>query len=355
MQIKYNYLFNFSASYMGGGLKRLRAHTKWFDQNGGASFIIHPNCESLMYEFPNNRFFVVKISRLERLFNDCQYLEYIRNEIGEPKFYYSYGIPIYARFGEINWFHLSNVLPLNALNIPLSLIDKIFKMPVLGWKIRKNYINADIISAESSFSLSLINVREVEKLFLSVNGSDEELGCLEADYKQPKDHIATVVGTHKYKSVKDSYLVFEMLKQKESSLKLMIIGDEKALSKDLLEKKDVIIKGILKESEVIDCLRKTKYYISTTLIENSWNAASEGVLFADSSYLSNIGPHRELLLNVPFDSVKIPGMVSPLIYVNNGCMAALNLKTWEQIIADMIAKVNAMEGLHKSSPQPLVR
>ena len=38
-----NFLFNFSSSYSGGGLKRLLAFSEWFNKNGGANFIVHDN------------------------------------------------------------------------------------------------------------------------------------------------------------------------------------------------------------------------------------------------------------------------------------------------------------------------
>jgi hypothetical protein len=44
----------------------------------------------------------VAISRLSCLFDDWGYLQ----AIGRPELYYSYGIPLYRRFGRVNWFHL---------------------------------------------------------------------------------------------------------------------------------------------------------------------------------------------------------------------------------------------------------
>tara|TARA_B110000305_G_C19305016_1_gene571119 strand:+ start:757 stop:897 length:141 start_codon:yes stop_codon:yes gene_type:complete len=44
---KYNFLFNFAVTKTGGGLKRLHIYSKWFHENRGAYFIIHPECEFL--------------------------------------------------------------------------------------------------------------------------------------------------------------------------------------------------------------------------------------------------------------------------------------------------------------------
>lgn len=339
MQVKYKYLFNFSVSYMGGGFKRLYEYAKWFNENGGAWFIIHPRCKSLVKEFQNNHFFLVTQPGYQRIFNDCAYLSPIKKEIDSPDLYYSYGIPIYRKFGKVNWFHLSNILPLGMQGIPLSLFDRI-KLSYLGRQIKRNFQNMDIISAESNYSLSLFDRGEAEKLFLSVNGSDDELMYYQSGKAHEKDNIATVLGTQKYKLLKDSYHVFEMLREYNNQLKLVIIGNLKGIPEDLRTNRNVIIKGMLTRQEVVKWLKKTKYYISTTCIENSYNASSEGVLFADESYISDIGPHRELLMNTAINYVSIPKMQQPIIHVKNKNVLATNLKTWDQINVDMINKTN---------------
>jgi hypothetical protein len=332
------FLFNFSVSYSGGGFKRLYAYAKWFNENGGAWFIIHPRCESLIKEFQNNHVFLVRQPRYQRIFNDCGYLNAIGKEIGQPDLYYSYGIPIYVRFGRVNWFHLSNVLPLGSQGIPLPLFDRL-RLGYLGWRINHNFKNADLISAESNYSLGLIGVKQTEKFFLSVNGSNDELAYLQNKYSQKKDNIATVLGTYSYKALRDSYHVFEMLRKRDSELRFMIIGNERAIPKDLRHNKNIIVTGVLQRGDVIERLRKTKYYISTTRIENSYNAASEGVFFADESYISDIGPHRELLMNMPFDQISVPNMSRPVLHVKKENISGANLKTWEDVITEMIRTV----------------
>jgi hypothetical protein len=179
MKLGNRFLFNFAASYSGGGYKRLYEYANWFNANGGAWFVIHPHCAHLEGTFANNRFFVARQSRFQRLYNDCGYLEAIGRELGRPELYYSYGIPLYSRFGRMNWFHLSNVLPLTTRGIPLSVVDRLAS-GYLGWKIRRGFPMADVISAESNNSLDLIDASESERLFLSVNGSDDELANLKS-------------------------------------------------------------------------------------------------------------------------------------------------------------------------------
>jgi glycosyltransferase involved in cell wall biosynthesis len=262
----------------------------------------------------------------------------MRKNIGQPEFYYSYGIPIYSRVGKINWFHLSNALPLGTQGIPLTLFDRL-KLNFLGWRMNQNFNNADIISAESNASLKLFAAEQTEKLFVSGNGCDDELSYLKNEDAQTKDDLATVVGTYKYKALNDSYHVFEMLRKKNSALKLMIIGDEKPVPRSLRHNKNVIISGVLPRADVMESLKRSKYYISTTYIENSYNAASEGIFSADESYISDIGPHRELLENIPFERISIPNMTRPILHIKRQDTSGVNLKTWDVIIKEMLGRI----------------
>src|ERR1035437_8312518 len=330
-------LFNFAVSYSGGGFKRLYEYANWFNAHGGASFIIHPRCESVIEDFPNNRFYVVDQPRYRRGFNDCGYLATIKKDMGQPELYYSYGIPIYGRLSEINWFHLSNVLPFSSRGVHLPPLSRL-KAGCLGWRFTRALANADVISAESIWSLDLLDAKHVHKRFLSVNGSDDELAYLQNAASCEKDNIATVLGTHTYKAIEDSYSVFEMLKQRNSDLKLVIIGNEATIPQVMRRNSDVIAVGVLRRAVVMEWLRKTKYYISTTRIENSYNAAAEGVFFADESYISDIGPHRELLKNERFNRIVVPAMSRPLLHVHKEHLSGLNLKRWDEIIGEMMRK-----------------
>jgi hypothetical protein len=339
MNISNKYLFNFSASYSGGGLKRLYEYAKWFDGNGGAWFVIHENCDHLRSQFSRNRFFVIKQTSLGRLLNDCAYLKSIKAETGEPQLYYSYGIPIYTRIGAVNWFHLSNVLTLHHRNIPLPLI-LLLKQKYLGHRINENLKNADIISAESNYSLGFIDAKRYGNLFATVNGSDDELMEIRAGGARHTESIAVVVGTNSHKALDDSVSVFEALRSSDQALKLHVIGNEKyiprALLSNLLSNPRVVIRGILPRPDVVSCLRQARYYLSTTLIENSYNAASEGIFLAEESYISDIGPHRELLANERFDEVSVPGLRRRMLHVTRSGLKGVNLKTWDAVIMEML-------------------
>ena len=347
MPIKNNYLFNFSVSHSGGGYKRLYAYSKFFNAKGGAYFILHPNCKNIALEFKKNKYFFAKQSSLNRLLNDCFYLSDIINNIESLRFYYSYGIPIYCKIANVNWFHISNVLPLASEGIPISLFDCI-KMRFLGNRIRANFLNADVISAESNYSLSLINNKFKEKLFLSVNGSNDELAFFKEENLKNKIDIAVILGTYKYKSILESFYIFKMLQETQCpNLKLIIIGDLNNIPKNIANHKDVIVKGFISRKDLINYLKKAKYYISTTYIENSYNAASEGIFLADESYISDIGPHRELLLGMPFNKIFIKNISRFILHVKKKNITSVNTKVWETIINEMLVKFKQLNIIRK--------
>jgi hypothetical protein len=176
-------------------------------------------------------------------------------------------------------------------------------------------------------------------MILSVNGSDDELAYVRTPDIHEKDDIATVLGTHGYKMLENSYRVFEMLRRVKSQLKLVIIGDEKGIPPQIRQQPSVSVKGVSKRPDVMEILKKSKYYISTTLIENSYNAASEGVFCAEESFISDIGPHRELLDGMRLERVSVPGVHRPLLHVRRADLTAVNLKSWNDVIVDMISHV----------------
>jgi hypothetical protein len=46
----------------------------------------------------------------------------------------------------------------------------------------------------------------------------------------------------------------------------------------------------------------------------------------------------ELLMNVQFETVLIPGVSKPLLHVNRRNLTGANLKDWETVIIEMIAR-----------------
>ena len=336
---RHHYLFNFSVSWSGGGYKRLYEYARLFHTRGGAWFVAHPTCRSLADEFPNNRFFFPNQPRYQRLYDDCGYLRPIVDVMGMPALYYSYGIPLYWRVGRLNWFHLSNVLALTTRGIPLNLMLRL-KIGHVGRATRRGFQWADVISAESRHSLSLIPREHEAKLFLSVNGSDDELQALANPNAVATDNaLATMVGTHVYKGLDDGVRIFEMLRVRRPDLRLHIIGNQGTVPRAVQNHPGVTLCGTLPRSEVIDMLARSRFYLSMTHVENSWNAASEGIFLAAESYLSGIEPHRELLRTLPVSEVPVPGVRRTVLHVTRGTLTGVNLSSWETIVDELDSRV----------------
>jgi hypothetical protein len=112
VRLEHDILFNFAASPVGAGLKRLYEYARWFDAHGGARFIIHPRCESLRREFNRNEFVIARQSSASRILRGVQAVRDVQRTIGTPDCYYAFGIPLHGRVGRVNWCHVSNVLTL---------------------------------------------------------------------------------------------------------------------------------------------------------------------------------------------------------------------------------------------------
>jgi len=340
-------LFNFAASPVGGGLKRLYEYARGFDANGGARFIIHPACRHLQREFPRNHFVIARQSSASRIVRGVLAVHEITRTQGAPDCYYAYGIPLRGKVGRINWFHLSNVLPLAWRTVPLPLRMRL-RFRILGGQILAGLPFADVISAESSASLSLFDPVYRDRLFQSVNGSDEALSAAAADSNE-RQAVAVVVGTYPYKALDESCRVFDELRKAAPQLRLVIFGDQAGVPRAIRNRRDVVVKGNRPHAEVMRELHRAKYYISTTLIENSSNAAAEGVFFAEESYVSDIGPHRELLTGLSHERVMLGETLRPLLHVRRRELTVANVKSWAQIITEMNQHIDRALQLRSSA------
>lgn len=343
MQVEFPFLFNFAASYSQGGYKRLHEYARWFDHHGGAWFAIHPRCEHLRARFPGNSYFTVARSHFRRLFDDSSYLDEIGRTIGQPELYYAYGIPLYRRFGRMNWFHLQNVLTVGTHDVPLSVPLRL-KMRLLARRFRRGFAFADIISAESQYSLGLFESPAASRKVLSVNGNDDELAQLGERVRRLPDDLATAIGTISYKALDDTFVMFRGLQERNPGLQLVIIGEPKHVPGWLRRRSEVIVRGTLERQAVIDILRRSRFYLSATHVENSYNGAAEGAFLAAESFISDIPPHRELLHGESFQAVPIAGLSRPFLHVHRERLEGVNLKSWHAIITEMIAAVRGGQG-----------
>ena len=332
-------LFNFSASRAGGGLKRLQEFSRWCDAHGGAAFIIHENCRDLVERFPANRYFVTSHSPIGRLFDDVSYLDPILAEAGDLHLYYAYGIPVYRRVARVNWFHLSNVIPFNIGRVPLPAIDYV-RQPLLAWLYRRGLQRADVVAAESAASLVCFRSVDPARHFVSVNGSDDELAHAATLRGTDPDNTAVVVGTYKYKAIEDSFSVFEALRAANSALEMIVIGVVEQVPERLRKTPGATFTGVLPRSEVVKYLARASYYISTTKLENSYNAAAEGIFLARESLVSDIPPHRELLGDQPHELITLPDVRTPLFRVHRNNLSTARLKTWDQVVMEILQRAD---------------
>jgi glycosyltransferase involved in cell wall biosynthesis len=343
MPVEYPFLFNFAASYSQGGYKRLHEYARWFDRHGGAWFAIHPRCEHLRSLFPGNSYFTIARSHVRRLLDDFSYLDDIGRIIGQPELYYAYGIPLYRRFGRMNWFHLQNVLTVGTHAVPLSMPLRL-KLRLLGGRFQRGFSFADVVSAESRYSLQMLQIPAAGRKMLSANGNDDELAQLDETARPLPDDVATAVGTISYKALGDSFAIFRSLRERIPGLQLVIIGEPKHVPGWLRRRSEVIVRGTLQRQAVIETLRHSRFYLSATHVENSYNAAAEGAFLAAESFISDIPPHRELLLGENFDTVRFAGLSRPFLHLQKQRLKGVNLQSWHAIITEMIATVRRRSG-----------
>ena len=332
-----NFLFNFSSSYSGGGLKRLLAFSDWFNEKGGANFIVHENLKGKLDSFSFNNYHYINISKVKKLFNYRKYIDDILEEMDICDFYYSYNIPTKNTAAKKSWFHLSNVLPfthMSEFNIPLKRKIELWWLGALTKESLKDF---DYISAESRFSLKLLDLDSKKKCQVSPNGSDEEIETISNFInKDIEKNYAVIIGTYHHKNLMDSYKIFKYLLSHNIGLKLIIFGEKETIPYQI--KKDVNVKlyGVTEHKDVLKFLANCKFYINTSMIENSWNAAAEGIFLAKESYISKIPPHNELLNNMKTSTSKTLDIFDKVMHVSRDNLKISKLVTWEKIIKDII-------------------
>ena len=94
--------------------------------------------------------------------------------------------------------------------------------------------------------------------------------------------------------------------------------------------------GIVDSHEVVTHLSNSKYYITTSEVENSYNAASEGIFLAQYSYISSIEPHKELVQSLPYELHSFKTLNEDMLFIKKDTLTAYNLMTWDQVIQKML-------------------
>jgi len=331
-----SYLFNYSSSYSGGGLKRLMGYISWFHRHGGAHFIVNKRLDGQLAKFDANTYHYVDISALDKFLNKQTYVKEIIASIGRCDFYYSYNVPMKDFRANVSWFHLSNVLPLcgtRGLSIPSRRRIELWWLGVLT---KQGLRYCDFTSAESDFSLNLLGLDNGIKRIVSPNGADNQLKFVSSHSNDNSEQLAVVVGTYFHKSIDESYRVYQHLRRSNPILKLVIIGDQSTIPDHVKQDPSVILKGIIEQDKTLQMLSSARFYINTSLVENSWNAASEGAILAQESIVSKIPPHLELLEGSEFTELDEIKTRNPMLRITRDQVDLDKLKIWDEVISDMI-------------------
>jgi glycosyltransferase involved in cell wall biosynthesis len=284
----YDILFDFSSSPAGGGLRRLEAYAEYFSQSPlKIHFFIHAaasNRDRIQQLAPTTLVRKTGTSKV-RLSKD-----YLKKIGMGAKWLFSYGIPIKQGYAEQNWLHISNVLPFFFTHVTLG-PNMFLKMCLLRQQFKSNYLNNDIISAESDFSI---------KMYIAVTGWKGDTlvlrnGLHKWDLElEPKQPYAIAIGTHSYKRIDLTYEVFQELKEDLDLNKLLIVGDSKHIPLAIRTAADVEVKDFLPEAVLRSSLKSASYFISTSEVENSSCAVLEGLQYTQKAILSNIPSHQEV-------------------------------------------------------------
>lgn len=304
-----NYLFNFSSSYSGGGLVILKSYLELFEKHGGASFILNDKLKAeLDGKYRNNKIYFVKIQKIKRLLDDEYYLKPIIKTNQKFDLYFAYGMPVYSKIAKVNWFHVSNLIPVSPEHGQLRGLSML-QMLLLGRRIKKNAVNLDVLSADSQDgvdqTLRFLS-KKIPKTTVLRNGVSGEFIDKKSDNK---DSSAITVGTQKYKDLVRLYNIFKILRDKGEVNELKVIGGLEDIPEELKQDSSVKLFGLVPHSKVIDELSKSKVYISTSRIENSSIASLEGLYLCKESFLSEIGSHKELIddTGLDYESVDFHG------------------------------------------------
>jgi glycosyltransferase involved in cell wall biosynthesis len=341
-KLNYEWWFNFAASPVGGGLKRLLETARWFDQRGGGLFFVN----SKLRDLPNwqkhrqNQYVFTNPSTFQKLAIIAPYLQQAIERYGIPETYFAYGQPLRQRVGQRNWLHISNALTLDrAVNLDLSTR---LKNAILGHQIIHSAKYVDIYSGESEFTINLLRAHKsilTKDIVLAPNGVDNTLiGAQTTLASREKKHAITV-GTYSYKALEATLQLFLDLKKHDSSLvKLHVVGPTNLLPKAVKNHEDVVCHEHKNHSQLIELLASTKVYISSSQIENSSNAALEGLMLCDSIYLSDIPSHRELLSKTGgYSNYKnaLPGGQQYLCTARPLSTDGI-FHTWDEVLAQMV-------------------
>jgi glycosyltransferase involved in cell wall biosynthesis len=334
---EYDIIFDFSASPVGGGLKRLLAYVDHFAaRQGRVLFLVHPQVEehiagkTVKYE-------VVRRRPLARLWFDPRF---VSRYGGRSHWFFSYGIPIYGEVGEHNWLHVSNSLPFGLLGLTLDI-----------WAFASNFLlrerfvasadNCTVVSGESEFTLDIYRKTTgwCREFVLLRNGME----AFEGGHRSTRLPQAITVGTSAYKRLDRTCAVLERMQATRRLDKLLIVGNLESIPLSVKRKPYVECLGILPRPEVLQHMRQSQVFISTSEIENSSNAVLEALALGETVVLSDIPSHRELIGNGAGQPLFVDGLC--YLQLDAGvCALDLSQYSWNKTISSMLSTMATLSG-----------
>lgn len=337
MKREYDIIFDFSASPVGGGLKRLLAYADYFAaRRKRVLFLVHPQTEehiagkTVKYE-------VVRRRPLARLWFDPRF---VSRYGGRARWFFSYGIPIYSKVGDHNWLHVSNALPFGLLGLTLDI-----KAFVSNFLLRERFVasadNCSVVSGESEFTLDIYRKTTGwrREFVLLRNGME----AFESGQRSERLPQAIAVGTSAYKRLDRTCAVLERMRATRRLERLLVVGDPEQVPLGVRRKPYVECLGILPRLEVVQLLKQSQVFVSTSEIENSSNAVLEALALGGTVVLSDIPSHRELIGS----GVGQPLVVDGLRYLQidaGTCVLDLAPYSWKKVIAHMLSTMAALSG-----------
>jgi glycosyltransferase involved in cell wall biosynthesis len=332
---EYDIIFDFSASPVGGGLKRLLAYVDHFAASGErVLFLVHPQTEehiagkTVKYE-------VVRRNPLARLWFDPRF---VSRYGGRARWFFSYGIPIYGKVGDHNWLHVSNALPFGLLGLTLDI-----RAFTGNFLLRERFVacadNCSVVSGESEFTLDIYRKTTGwrRQFVLLPNGME----AFESDTGNTRQPQAITVGTSRYKRLDRTCAVLERMQMTRRLDKLLIVGNLESIPLSVRREPYVACLGPLPHQQVLQHMRQSQLFISTSEIENSSNAVLEALALCGTVVVSDIPSHRELIGN----GVGQPLIVDGLRYlqVDAGASALdLSQHSWNKTISHMLSTMASL-------------
>jgi len=335
----YDIIFDFSSSPERGGLRRLVAYLRYFENKNLNVLFLVSSRSGL-----KDRTGKVEVRVIEKgVFQNALLISsYLKKYVGSARWFFSYGIPITMKVGQRNWLHISNVLPFYIGRCTLGMTLTL-KMALRRWQFGWCAFQHDVYSAESQNSIN--EYRRITKASgrpVVLGNSSELDGAIPTNLK--KEPYAIVLGTTSYKRVDQTYELFRMHGEKLGIKRLRIVGQSKNILRRISDDPTVEIVEFIPERDLVFALATAKYFISSSEVENSPTAALEGIAVTGSAILRKIPAIVELLGDSDHEEIDCNGVKYVLLESRRQLSLATDV-SWSQIVEKMLDVMNSQLSL----------